>query len=226
MSGRHTVFGFYRQLAKPFNQGKKKLGIICVLSAKSLYGPNYDQWTWVKCARFIANNNTNLLFRLDKTNYGEANVMTLVSNNKKKRLIASGPANVHFIGSSTDTPVPLSIDVTMNKYSMKLFKCDVFCWIFGYGTPFGKTLSPAFCRIYKPISGYTSLCSQTFNTIFDEDYPSIAIFLEPIFFNMKTVTSAWNLSMFIMICITKLMEKLSWCLLQFYPWLISAYSNK
>ena len=43
MGGRHAVFGFYRQLARPFKQVRKKLVIICVLCSKALDGTNYDQ---------------------------------------------------------------------------------------------------------------------------------------------------------------------------------------
>ena len=62
--GRRVVFGFYRQFEKPFKKGRKKLGIICVLCSKALYGTTYYYWTWVKCEIFITNNITNLLFHL------------------------------------------------------------------------------------------------------------------------------------------------------------------
>ena len=61
VGGRHTVSGFYIQLVRPFKQERKKLDIICVLCAKVLYGTNYDQWTWMNCARVITKNTTNLI---------------------------------------------------------------------------------------------------------------------------------------------------------------------
>ena len=64
MGGRHVVFGFYRQLARPSKQGSKKLEIICVLCDKALDGKHYDQWKWVKCARVITKNTTNMICHL------------------------------------------------------------------------------------------------------------------------------------------------------------------
>ena len=115
MGGRHVVFGFYRQLARPFKQGSKKLGIICVLCDKALDGTDYDQGTWVKYARDITNNTTNLLFHLENKHASVASVKALVSNNKKKGSVESGPSTVHSIESSTNTSVTLSIAITINK---------------------------------------------------------------------------------------------------------------
>jgi hypothetical protein len=42
MGGRHAVFGFYCQLVKPLKQGRKKLGIFCVICAKAVDGTNVD----------------------------------------------------------------------------------------------------------------------------------------------------------------------------------------
>ena len=64
VSGRHAVFGFYRNIARPFKQGRNKLGNIFVLFAKVLDGTKYDQCIWVKCARVITNNTTNLICHL------------------------------------------------------------------------------------------------------------------------------------------------------------------
>jgi hypothetical protein len=64
MGGRHAVFGFYCQLVKPLKQGRKKLGIVCVICVNELEGTDYDQWTWVKSARVFTNNTTNLLRHL------------------------------------------------------------------------------------------------------------------------------------------------------------------
>ena len=157
MGGRNAVFDFYRQLSSPFKQGRKKLGIICVLCAKELDDTNYDQWTWVNCARVVTNNTTNLPFHLENKHAGVASVKALVSNKKKKVLVESELATVHSIGSSPNTRVTSSITVTMKKSSVELVKHDVFCWIVGSGTTFGKTQSTAVCRIFKPISGYTGL---------------------------------------------------------------------
>ena len=139
IGGRNAVFGFYRQLDWPFKQGKKNLGIMCVLSAKALDYTNYDKWTWVKCARVITKNTTNLLYHLENKHAGISSVKALVSNKKKKRSMESGPATVHSIGSSPNTCVNSSIAVTM-KFSVELVKCDVFFWLVGSGTLFGKTL--------------------------------------------------------------------------------------
>ena len=87
MGGRHEVFGFYIKLARPFKKSRKKLGIISVLCAKALDGTNYYQWTWVKCARVITNNTTNLLCHLENNNYGAASFKALVSNNNNKYLV-------------------------------------------------------------------------------------------------------------------------------------------
>ena len=167
MGGRHALFGFYRQFARPFKQHRKRLGVICVLCDNALYGTNFDQWTWVKCARVITNNTTNLLFYLVNKHAGVASFKARVRNKKKKGLLESGSAIVHSIGSSPNTCVTSSIPVAMNKFSMELVKCDVFCWFVGSGTSFGKTLLPAFCHIFKPISGYTGTSRQNFNTILD-----------------------------------------------------------
>ena len=66
MCVRHTVFGFYRHLARPFKHDSKKLGIICVICEKALDDTNYGQCTKVKCARVITNNTTYLLCHLEK----------------------------------------------------------------------------------------------------------------------------------------------------------------
>ena len=84
MCGRHAVFGFYRQISRPFKQHMKKLGIICVLCYKALDSTNYDQWTWLKCARVITKNTTNLLCHLENKDSGVASVNALVGNNNKK----------------------------------------------------------------------------------------------------------------------------------------------
>ena len=57
IGGRYAVFGFYRQLVRPFKQGRKKLGIICVICDKALDGTNDDQWTWVNFTMFITKKN-------------------------------------------------------------------------------------------------------------------------------------------------------------------------
>ena len=170
MGGRYAVFGFYRQLTRPFKKYREKLRIIYVLCSKSLYSTNYYHWTWVKCASFITNNNTNLLWHLDNKHSGVASVKTLVSNKKKKSLMESVPATVQSIGSIPNTHVTLSIYATMNKFSVELVKCGMFCWLVGSRTPFEKKLLPKFCHIFKLISGYTRLSRQTWNTMVDEDY--------------------------------------------------------
>ena len=153
MGGRHAVFGFYRQLARPFKQVREKLGIIYILCDKALDGTNYYQWRWVNCERVITIKTTNLLCHLENKHTGVSVVKALVIKNKNKGLVESGPATVHYIGSSPNTFVDLSIAFTMKKLSVELIKRDVFLWIVGSGTPFGKTISPSFCRILKPISG-------------------------------------------------------------------------
>ena len=175
MVGRHVVVGFYRQIHGPFKQGRKKLVIICVLCAKSLDGTNYYRWTWVKCERVLINNNNNLLFRLDNHHAGVASFKALVINKNKKCSLEIVPETVHSIDSSPNTRVASSITVAMKKSSVELVKRDVFFWLVGSGTPFEKTLSPAFCCIFKPISGYTGLRRQTFNTMLDEDYDAFTI---------------------------------------------------
>ena len=90
MGGRHSVLGFYRQLARPFKQIRKKLVIICVPCANALDGTNCDQCTWMMCARFITKNTTNLLFHLENKHSNVAIVKVLVSNNKNKGSVASG----------------------------------------------------------------------------------------------------------------------------------------
>ena len=115
LDGSNEVFGFYRQLSRPIKQGRKKLGIVCVLYAKALDGTNYDKWTWVKCARVITNNNTKLLCHLDNKNAGLASFKSLVIHNDKKGLVARGPATVYSIGSIINTCVTSSIYVIMNK---------------------------------------------------------------------------------------------------------------
>ena len=109
------MFGLYRQIYRPLKQGRKKLVIICVLCAKELDGTNYDQCTWVKCARVITNNNTKLLCHLDNKNAGLASFKSLVIHNDKKGLVARGPATVYSIGSIINTCVTSSIYVIMNK---------------------------------------------------------------------------------------------------------------
>ena len=122
----HAVFGFFRQLSRSFKKCRDKLGIMCVLFSKSLYGTNYHQCTWVKCARVITNKNNHLICHLEKKHYGVSSVKALLSNKKKKGMMASVPATVQSIGSSPNTRVPSSISVTMNKYSVELVKRDVF----------------------------------------------------------------------------------------------------
>ena len=130
MGRRHAAFGFYRHISRPFKQGRKKSGIIFVLCANILDGTNYDQWAWVKCARVITKNTTKLICHLDNIYDGVASVKSLVSNNKKKRLVESGTATVHSIGSSNNTRVTSSITVTMNELSVEFVTRDVFRWIF------------------------------------------------------------------------------------------------
>ena len=84
MCVRHTVFGFYRQISRPFKKHRKKLVIIYVLCYKALDSTNYYQWTWLKCARVITNNTTNLLWHLDNKDSGVASVEAMVSNNNNK----------------------------------------------------------------------------------------------------------------------------------------------
>ena len=85
------------------------MGIISVLCAKALYGINYDQWKWVRCAIVITNNITNLLCHLDKNHAGVASFKALVINNNKKGLAEIGPETVHSIGSSPNNRVTLFI---------------------------------------------------------------------------------------------------------------------
>ena len=66
----------------------------------------------------------------------------------------------------------------MKKLSVELVKLDVFCWLVGSGTPFGKTLSPEFRSTFKAILGYSGLIRQTFNTMLDEDYYDFTICVE------------------------------------------------
>ena len=134
------MFDFYTQLFRTFNKCRKKLGIICVLCAKELDDTNYDQWTWVNCARVVTNNTTNLPFHLENKHAGVASVKEMVSNNNKKCSLESGPATIHSIGSSPNTCATFSIFVTMNKLSVELVKYDVFRWLVGSGTQFGKTI--------------------------------------------------------------------------------------
>ena len=129
----------------------------------------------MKRARVITNNTTNLLCHLENKHYGVASVKALVSNKKNKGSVETVPETVHTIGSSTNTRVTSAINIAMKKLSMELVKRDVFCWLVGSGMPFVKTLSPAFYRTFKPISGYTGLSRQTFNTMIDEDYASFTI---------------------------------------------------
>ena len=140
MAERHAVLGFYRQISRPFKQVKKKLVIICVLCVKALDGTNYDQWTWVKCAKVITSNTTNLLCHLENKNAGVSSAKELVINKKKKGSVESGPETVHSIGSSPNTRVTSSITVTMKKSLVELVNRDVFFWLVGSGTPFGKKL--------------------------------------------------------------------------------------
>ena len=130
------MFDFYRHLSRSLKQGRKKLGIICVLCAKVLDGTNYDQCTWVKCGRFITNNTTNLLYHLDIKHSCIFSVKSLVSNNKQKELAEILPSTVNSIVSSPNTRVTSSISVTMDKFSMELVQRDVFCWI--YTTIWGR----------------------------------------------------------------------------------------
>ena len=58
---------------------------------------------------------------------------------------------------------------------MELVKRDAFRWIFGSVTPFGKTLPPSFCSMFKPILVYTGLIKNTFNTIRDEDCAAFTV---------------------------------------------------
>ena len=102
------------------------MGIICVLCDKALDGTNYNQWTWVNCARVITKITTNLLYHLENKHAGVASVKALVSNNKKKGSMASGPTTVQYIGSSPNKCVPSSATFTMKKFSAELVKRDVF----------------------------------------------------------------------------------------------------
>ena len=90
MGGRHTVFGFYRELASPFKQVRKKLGIICILCDKAFDGTNNDQRKCLKCARFITNNTTNLLYHLDNKHDDVSIFEALLRNKKRKGLVESG----------------------------------------------------------------------------------------------------------------------------------------
>ena len=103
------------------------MGIVCVICTNVLYGTNYNQWTWVNCARVITKITTNLLYHLENKHAGVASVKALVSNNKNKSLVVSVPETEHSIGSIPNTRVPLYISVTMKKFSDELVKRDMFC---------------------------------------------------------------------------------------------------
>jgi hypothetical protein len=174
MGGRHQVFGFYRQLVKPFKAGRKNLGIICVLCVKALDGTDFDQWTWVKSARVFTNNTTNLLSHLEKQHADEPSVKDLMLSKKKKKGSVEGtPATVSSRGS---TRVPSSIAVTMKKSAVEVMKRDVYRWLVASGTPFLKTQAPSFRRIFgTQLSGaakFVGLSRQTFNSMLDDDYTS------------------------------------------------------
>jgi hypothetical protein len=140
IGGRHAVFRFYSQLVKPLKQGRNKLGILCVLCFKALDGTNFDQWTWVKCARVSKNNTTNFLRHFEKKHADVAIVKALLIK-KKKGSVGGTPAIVSSRGSTSVTRVTSSIAVTTKKSSMELAKRGVFHWLIGSGTPFLKTSS-------------------------------------------------------------------------------------
>ena len=97
----------------------------------------------------------------------------------------------------------------MNKFSVELIKCDVFCWLVGSGTPFGKTLLPEFCHIFKPISGYTGLIRQTFNTILDEDYADFTICVGTTLLECEDCYLGMRFVDVIMTCLMDLMAKIT-----------------
>ena len=111
---------------------------------------------------------------MDNKHAGVAIAKEIVSNKKKKGPVASESATVHSIGSSTNTHVPSYI-FHDKKSSVELVKRDAFRWIFGSVTPFGKTLPPSFCSMFKPILVYTGLIKNTFNTIRDEDCAAFTV---------------------------------------------------
>ena len=90
----------------------------------------------------------------------------------------SVPATVQYIRSIPNTHVTSYIDVTINKLSVELVKRDVFCCLVVSVIPFGKKHPPEFCCIFKPITVYTGLRIQAFNTMFDEEYADFTIFVE------------------------------------------------
>jgi hypothetical protein len=79
MGGRHAVFAFYPQLVKPLKQGRKKLGIVCVLCFNTLEGTEYYQWRWVKSNGMFTNNTINLFRHLEKNHVDIASVNELLS---------------------------------------------------------------------------------------------------------------------------------------------------
>ena len=115
------MFVFYKQLARPFKQGRKKLGIIFFLCAKALDGTNYDQRKLMNCARLITKNTTNLICHLENKHSGVASAKELLSKNNKKGLVSIGTATLYYIGPSPNTRVPSSISVTMNKFPVESY---------------------------------------------------------------------------------------------------------
>jgi hypothetical protein len=162
----------FLDLVKPLKQGRKRLGIFCVLRGKALKGADYDQWTWVSSVRVFTNNTTNFLSHLEKKHADIASVKELVSKKMKKKGSVGGEPTT--VSPHASTRVPSSIAVTTKKSSMEVVKRDVFRWLIASGTPFAKTLAPSFRRIFATqisgIPGYTGLSRQTFNTMLDKDY--------------------------------------------------------
>ena len=142
----------------------------------------------------------------------------LVRNKKNKLFVASVPATVHSIGFIPNTYVPSYTSVTMKKESVDLVKRGVFCLIVGYGTPSAKTLLPEFRRLVKPISEDRLSTSLLIRTRLISPF-----LLEPRFFNVKTVTWSFYFSMYIMTCLTGLMEKITLVPFSLYLLLLSEY---
>ena len=63
----------------------------------------------------------------------------------------------------------------MHRTAVEIIKRDIFRWLISSGTPFAKTLSPSFRRIFlTPFKGYTGLSRATFNSLLDGEYTSFA----------------------------------------------------
>jgi hypothetical protein len=171
MGGRHAVFGLYHQLVKPLKQGRKKLGIICVLCVKALGGTNFEWWTWVKCARVSTNSTTNLLSHLEKKHAKLASVKALVSKKNKKGSVGSGKYTSNRIIPCVDSRYSHSLVYWCHHQEVVLGVGQT-----GSGTQFAKTCAPSFCGIFvtQISGGYTGLSRQTFNTMIDEDYTYFA----------------------------------------------------